>query len=486
MGGGDTCGLAASGRPCREGVGRAGANLTGSVGNPGGVSVAVRTGGRLKSIPGKGIGGLLAAAALFALLGLLVGYAGLSVYARAHLNHKLDALRAQGVRLTVRELTPPMPSAERNAASLYQQAFETVDLQQSERDQILGLVRQAAGRASVRAILQRNAHALELAHQAAQRPECVFPQSAAISRDYGRLHNLALLLSSQALLAAGDGDCHAATDSLLDCIAMSDAPSSGPTTIGQMTSWALRPFAIDAIPDVLQHASSPPADCSRLAARLAEIDVMGGFARGQQGYRAEMVEEYRTATAEAASLEFESGTSRIGRYLALIYTSPVFRPLHDLEEATLLDLRDEQIKSAAHPWREAKDRLDTLEGSVEDSCVSRLPAVRWFAGPLSHGLLMRDAAIARLAIAQAALGLQAYRATYGGYPASLDDLKTKLKWPLRKDPFSGGDVVYKRTGDTFVLYSLGANLKDDGGRAAGGMYGDLGDIVWAGESWRKM
>ena len=435
------------------------------------------------------MGGLRAAAALLALLGflfLLVGYAALSVYARAHLNHKLDALRAQGVKLTVRELTPPVPPAESNAAPLYEQALAATDLSDAEREQILALARQETGRATVRAVLTRNARAAELAHQAAQRPECVFPQSAEVSREFRKLHNLALLLSSQALVAADDGDCHAATDSLLDCVAMSNAPSSGPTTIGQMTSWALQPYAIGAIPDVLQHASCPPADCRRLAVRLAEIDVMGGFARGQQGYRAEMVEEYRTATAEAASLEFASGTSRIGRYLALIYTNSVFRPLHDLEEATLLDLRAEQIEAAKHPWREVKGRLDALEGSVEDSCVSRLPAVRWFTGPLSHGLLMRDAAIAHLALAQAALGLQAYRATNGSYPASLDDLKAKLNWPLRTDPFSGEDLVYRREGNSFLLYSIGENLKDDGGKAIeGDRYGDSSDIVWAGESWRK-
>ena len=35
---------------------------------------------------------------------------------------------------------------------------------------------------------------------------------------------------------------------------------------------------------------------------------------------------------------------------------------------------------------------------------------------------------------------------------------------LRVDPFSGQDFVYQRQGESFTLYTVGDNLKDDGGR----------------------
>jgi uncharacterized protein YfaT (DUF1175 family) len=33
------------------------------------------------------------------------------------------------------------------------------------------------------------------------------------------------------------------------------------------------------------------------------------------------------------------------------------------------------------------------------------------------------------------------------------------------DPFTGKQLVYRREGEGFVVYSLGSNLKDDGGRS---------------------
>jgi len=55
-------------------------------------------------------------------------------------------------------------------------------------------------------------------------------------------------------------------------------------------------------------------------------------------------------------------------------------------------------------------------------------------------------------------------------------LRSRLGWKLPQDPFSGKDFVYKRQGKGFLLYSIGENLKDDGGLAA--PEEAPADIVW--------
>ena len=57
-----------------------------------------------------------------------------------------------------------------------------------------------------------------------------------------------------------------------------------------------------------------------------------------------------------------------------------------------------------------------------------------------------------------------HRGTAGRFPSSLDELDAAGLAELRIDPFSGKDFVYKRSGDTFTLYSVADNLKDDGGQ----------------------
>ena len=60
-----------------------------------------------------------------------------------------------------------------------------------------------------------------------------------------------------------------------------------------------------------------------------------------------------------------------------------------------------------------------------------------------------------------AVALVAYRQKTGRYPERLDQLPV----PPPPDVFSDKPFVYQRKDDGFLLYSVGPNLKDDGGRA---------------------
>ena len=60
--------------------------------------------------------------------------------------------------------------------------------------------------------------------------------------------------------------------------------------------------------------------------------------------------------------------------------------------------------------------------------------------------------------------LAAYRADHGAYPTHLRDLVPKYAAEIPKDVFSGNDLHYQPEGDGYVLYSVGPNGKDDGGR----------------------
>ena len=84
-----------------------------------------------------------------------------------------------------------------------------------------------------------------------------------------------------------------------------------------------------------------------------------------------------------------------------------------------------------------------------------------------------------------ALGLAVYKGRFHRYPEKLAELRSKLGWHVPEDPFSGKDFSYKRRGDGFLLYSIGPNLKDDGGaeverdrRFGSRLEDEPGDIVW--------
>lgn len=97
----------------------------------------------------------------------------------------------------------------------------------------------------------------------------------------------------------------------------------------------------------------------------------------------------------------------------------------------------------------------------------------------------RDIAIALIGLAQHGMALEAYREAAGDYPASLAELRKKVDWPLPKDPFSGRPFIYRRIGNGYIIYSIGPNMKDEGGKDRRSVRGPLAkgqeppdDIPW--------
>ncbi|MBC8470611.1 MAG: hypothetical protein H8D56_14160 [Planctomycetes bacterium] len=116
-------------------------------------------------------------------------------------------------------------------------------------------------------------------------------------------------------------------------------------------------------------------------------------------------------------------------------------------------------------------------GSIEDVYLSMpkyryvllkylMPAVERISELLYQGKALHEATIAILAI-------QRWRLEKEEYPATLDELiEAGYLKELPKDPYSDKTLIYKKTGDNFVLYSIGRNFEDDGGK----VYEKDGDV----------
>lgn len=153
------------------------------------------------------------------------------------------------------------------------------------------------------------------------------------------------------------------------------------------------------------------------------------------------------------------------------------RPLMRGDLAAFLSYATDQINGANLPYAQARARglLDWPKHiPVYAVATKRFITLAW---EFDADRYMCEERVAR---ARVFLALQAYRTRFGRYPASMLELKTKLGWKLPKDPFSGKDFIYKRQAKGFILYSVGPDMKDDGGRAIPDDSVDLdskGDLV---------
>jgi hypothetical protein len=80
--------------------------------------------------------------------------------------------------------------------------------------------------------------------------------------------------------------------------------------------------------------------------------------------------------------------------------------------------------------------------------------------------------------AQIACALERYQLAHGEYPETLDVLVPQFIEKLPHDIIGGQPLIYRPTADgKFLLYSIGWNEKDDGGKSGGNDF-TRGDWVW--------
>ena len=80
--------------------------------------------------------------------------------------------------------------------------------------------------------------------------------------------------------------------------------------------------------------------------------------------------------------------------------------------------------------------------------------------------------------AQIVCALERYRLAHGEYPETLDALVPQFIETIPHDIIGGAPLIYRPTVDgKFLLYSVGWNEKDDGGKNGGTDF-TRGDWVW--------
>ncbi len=280
---------------------------------------------------------------------------------------------------------------------------------------------------------------------------------------------LARLLRMDALIAADTGDLDRVIDDLVAMTQLSAALNGEPLTISHLVRVAISGMTFEAFGETLPATGLSPEQSGRLLGLLAADESRDAF---PLIYGSE---------ADAAALAFQDAqpfwgdADRTDRFLLRLYTSPLGRPLASFDEAYLMEFLAELQSLARMPYYEARPRIEALQQQTAD--ISRL---RVFSSVILPRLVDTLQAQARheatLNLMQLGLIIEFYRAETETCPDDLGAIGNRVPGGLPLDPFSGQPYMYRRAGDGFVLYSVGVNGIDDGGRYD---YGD-GDITWRG------
>jgi len=313
-------------------------------------------------------------------------------------------------------------------------------------------------------VLAENAGAFAKLHQAMKYP---YPMSqdrsfAALFPYFSKDRQMARILSLQGQVRAQHGDWDGAIESYLDAMKIGGDVAHDGTLIGSLVGFACQAIGRRHCQSVIAHLST---DIARQAAhRLEAIDdslpspdrMLQMEEWFTQGSLLDLFrrKNWRRQFMYLMSSDNQDSSSNLspGFLLAKFWLdieSP--REVYRIYSGYM----DEEVSIARLSWPAQKTaRQPKLP--TDPMCRVLVPA---------YAVVLKDRnAVALDRLLATDLALQAYKGEHGAYPPALSDLVPNELSHVPQDPFFDHQPLkYRRTGDKYLLYSIGQDAKDDGG-----------------------
>jgi len=285
---------------------------------------------------------------------------------------------------------------------------------------------------------------------------------------------MARLLDSDAFVRGHEGDYSEAVEDILALLGLAAIVRDEPALMSQLTAMAIEGMSFGAAEIAL------PAEgiSSDLARRLIEYagraDLRGHFADSFSG-EGMLALEFFDNIREGRGTDY---------FFSSLYGSVFARPWLNMDEETYVNTIQRFAEIARLPYYEALPQVLEIEQDTAD-----LPRTRIFSRPFLRNLVPAFARSlesearneAMLDLMRIGISVEQYRASTGSYPATLDAISPSLGGTVPVDPFTGQPYRYQPSSASFLLYSVGSNLTDDGGTVDR----KTGDIVWRGQEKEK-
>ena len=396
---------------------------------------------------------------------------------------RIEALRVEAGALALSVASAKIPDRD-NAAVIYQQAFQAMgdepwapewrDWLGPDRDQFdlqdARLRRYVADRAAARGLL----------HRAAQKPGCYFdhdfarPSVSILLPELKHLRDSARLLVANARIQAADGEISAALEDVNALFAMAEHAGSDHLLISMLVSARLEWWATWCLQDVLAR-SQPSAEQLALVNVSDTLSYARALTRGIRMEEAMGLSAYYEFGAELRVNELTGDDEWIPSAIAPLYR--VFLLDHDV--ASYREIMGRYHSLALKPFHERADDEEEFFRDLQDAEYGLL--ARALVPAMERVGLSAAVADARQQLARTALACARHRAAHGKLPQSPEELVPEFLPLVPRDPFDGKPLKWTATDERLVLYSVGPDRQDDGGKPVdANRQSDesLGDIVF--------
>jgi hypothetical protein len=348
----------------------------------------------------------------------------------------------------------------------------------SRTNQISGVALAAA-----RKFLETKREHLDAITAAIQRPRFRFPiriteGTQMLLPHLASIKSEAQLLQLQAMVATEDGNVTGAICALTNLVRTGNLLAEEPVLISQLVRIACLLMALDGTQHLLSNRELSTGQLDQLTSLLEQLNLRKSLRVVFLAERAMALSLYDLPADSMSAMTQDDGAGfevsptkyRLGMR---ILTS---LGLLGADKRLVLETMDEAIELAALEGPEALQRYESLEKRVFTELV-RFPP-RQFAMMSISGLGNVPARFATLEArrraAAVAISVQRFRAANGGrVPESIQNLLAGFLPSIPQDPFDGAPLRYRLLEPGYVVYSVGPDREDNGGkyRPRGGVKG---------------
>jgi hypothetical protein len=399
----------------------------------------------------------------------------------------------------------PYPKLEKGQSEDWNEGWWTSETNRVERDSLAWKQMQT--------FVEENQAALELIHQAAAKPErgIIYndPEdspNADLDRDMPVVETLlpqvqemrtfARLLTADAMVAAADGDGNRAARDLLSSISVAEQ-TRGFVVIEDLVATAIVQMTMAVIRDTLEDASELLTDDQwiEIAHRLGMFYGGGTIKfdlRGERWMLDDLLQRCYTDDGRGDGTLTPEGLKLLAQWSAndwlaadhdgsgraawaMVGPMAMLRAMGRRESSELMDRLFSELElrrgGPFYTWTEPSPYETLIERNRQWAKPQAGDLVPAFSIPVLFFPAIENVDVAAERLCQVrkgtltAIALELYRRKHGEWPASLEQLVPKYLPEAPMDRFTGQALRYRLLDGRPVVYAVGNDLQDDGGRA---------------------
>ncbi len=410
------------------------------------------------------------------LLVVIVGFLLFRFSLRSKLQSRLDAISAAGYPVTCVELDAwyAIPEFSENAADTMIEAISHYyewDKQYLNDLPVAGSAKlptrtepMAEGtKTLITEYLTDNKKALDLLHKGAAIEHSRYP--ADLTQGFyaplpalGDVRQGAKMLKLEAVLYAEKAKPQLATDSVTAIFGVARSLAKEPILVSQLVRISCEALAVSALEKVVNRTELTDEQLVKLSQILENADDSTGIVRAFAGERCIVVEFLKDPTSYDPSI-----FSNPPPLSTPLVTLCKITGLADTDALLCIDLMSNDMEIMQLEPHYRKEAVEAVE--AKRNKISKIHILLNIAMPsLSRCITLDLRGIARLRTARVALAVERYRLATGTLPDTLGELTPTYIAIIPKDPFDGKDLRYQKLGTGFVVYSVGEDGQDDGGK----------------------